>query len=246
MFFMNEFGNNLYLGKIFFLFVGKCCLWFIIVIVLVVGLVLVLFFCFVQFFIEFMGGLQFIVQVFDIVEQDIVMIVVQFVVFGVVIKVVVVNDWDICVQIDQMSVEEIQQVVEVFVDVYGVEVLVVILLFIGLVWGENVIKQFFWGFVIFLVLMFLIFVIYFCIWKMLVVVIIGLFDVFVIMVGVYVLVGFEIFLVVVIGFLMIFVYLLYDMMVVFDKIWENMMEDGEKFVWLFGELVNFVVNQIFV
>lgn len=243
---MNEFGNNLYSGKTSFPFVGKRRLWFIIAIILVAGSALVPLIRPVQFSIEFTGGSQFVVQAPDSTDQDTAAEAVRSIVPGAAAKVVIVSGTDVRVQTDQMSAEETQQVAVALADAYQVEPDEVTSSFIGPQWGENVTKQSLWGLAIFLALTFLILAIYFRTWKMSAAAILGLLDVLVITVGVYALAGFEISPAAVIGFLTILAYSLYDTTVVFDKVRENTMEDGENSSRLFGESVNLAVNQTLV
>lgn len=243
---MNEFGNNLYTGKTSFPFVAKRRLWFIIAIALVLGAVLVPFFRPVQFSIEFTGGSQFTVTAPSSTDQELASEAVQEIVPDATTKVVVVGGSDIRVQTSQMSSEETQAVARSLAAAYDVDPDEVTASFIGPAWGENVTKQSLWGLVIFLALTFLILAIYFRTWKMSAAAIIGLLDVLVITVGVYALAGFSISPAAVIGFLTILAYSLYDTTVVFDKIRENTMEDGENSARLFGESVNLAVNQTLI
>ena len=243
---MNEFGNNLYSGKTSFPFVGKRRLWFIIAIVLVVGSALVPLIRPVQFSIEFTGGSQFTVQAPDSTDQETATEAVRSIVPDAAAKVVIVSGTDVRVQTDQMSADETQQVADALAEAYAVAPGEVTSSFIGPAWGENVTKQSLWGLAIFLALTFLILAIYFRTWKMSAAAILGLLDVLVITVGVYALAGFEISPAAVIGFLTILAYSLYDTTVVFDKVRENTMEDGENSSRLFGESVNLAVNQTLV
>ena len=243
---MNEFGNNLYSGKTSFPFVGKRRLWFIIAIVLVVGSALVPLIRPVQFSIEFTGGSQFTVQAPDSTDQETATDAVRSIVPDAAAKVVIVSGTDVRVQTDQMSADETQQVADALAEAYAVAPGEVTSSFIGPAWGENVTKQSLWGLAIFLALTFLILAIYFRTWKMSAAAILGLLDVLVITVGVYALAGFEISPAAVIGFLTILAYSLYDTTVVFDKVRENTMEDGENSSRLFGESVNLAVNQTLV
>ncbi|MEV4774854.1 protein translocase subunit SecF [Microbacterium sp. LTA6] len=243
---MSEFGNNLYSGKTSFPFVGKRRLWFIIAIALVVGAALVPVFRPIQFSIEFTGGSQFTIVAPESTDQARATDAVRSVAPEATTKVVIVGGADVRVQTDQMSAEETQQVASALADAYKVEAESVTSSFIGPAWGENVTKQSLWGLAIFLALTFLILAIYFRTWKMSAAAIIGLLDVLVITVGVYALAGFEISPAAVIGFLTILAYSLYDTTVVFDKIRENTLEDGERTSRLFGESVNLAVNQTLI
>ncbi len=242
----NEFGNDLYTGKLSFPFVAKRRLWFIIAIALVAGSVLVPFIRPFDFSIEFTGGSQFTVHAPASTNQSIATEAVRSVVPEATTKVVVVGEQDVRVQTSQMTQAETLAVANALAEAYGVPVGEIASTFIGPAWGEGVTRQSLWGLSIFLALTFIILAIYFRTWKMSVAAIIGLLDVLVITIGIYALAGFQISPAAVIGFLTILAYSLYDTAVVFDKIRENTDEDGVKSARLFGESVNLAVNQTLV
>ncbi|MCM3696671.1 protein translocase subunit SecF [Microbacterium oleivorans] len=243
---MNDFGNDLYTGKVSFPFVGRRRLWFLIAAILVIGSALVPVFRPIQFSIEFTGGSQFTVN--DVASPDQLRATdaVQSVVPDAATRVTTVGDDSLRIQTDQLGELETREVTDALVSTFGVSEESVSSSFIGPSWGESVTRQSLWGLVIFLVLTFLILALYFRTWKMSVAAMIGLVDVLVVTVGVYALFGFEISPAAVIGFLTILSYSLYDTTVVFDKIRENTFEDGEKSGRTFGESVNLAVNQTLV
>lgn len=243
---MNEFGNDLYTGKLSFPFVGRRRLWFIIAAVLVIGAALVPVFRPIQFSIEFTGGSQFTVNNVTEPDQTLATAAVQSVVAGATTKVTTIGETAVRVQTDQMTDAETREVTTALATAYSVAENEVSSSFIGPSWGQDVTRQSLWGLAIFLALTFLILAIYFRTWKMSVAAIIGLVDVLVITVGIYAVFGFEISPAAVIGFLTILSYSLYDTTVVFDKIRENTREDGEKSARTFGESVNLAVNQTLV
>ena len=243
---MNDFGNDLYSGKLSFPFVGKRRLWFVIAIALIVGAALVPIFKPINFSIEFTGGSQFTVSGLESPDQTVASDAVKEVVPSATTKVTTVGDTAVRVQTDQMTPGETQQVAAALAEAFNVPVDEVTTSFIGPSWGSDVTKQSLWGLAIFLALTFLILGIYFRTWKMSVAAIIGLLDVLVITLGVYALTGFEISPAAVIGFLTILAYSLYDTTVVFDKVRENTDEDGEISGRTFGESVNLAVNQTLV
>ncbi|MEU2203918.1 protein translocase subunit SecF [Microbacterium oleivorans] len=243
---MNDFGNDLYTGKVSFPFVGRRRLWFLIAAILVIGSALVPVFRPIQFSIEFTGGSQFTVN--DVASPDQLRATdaVQSVVPDAATRVTTVGDDSLRIQTDQLGELETRQVTSALVEAFNVPDDSVSSSFIGPSWGESVTRQSLWGLAIFLVLTFLILALYFRTWKMSVAAMIGLVDVLVVTVGVYALFGFEISPAAVIGFLTILSYSLYDTTVVFDKIRENTFEDGEKSGRTFGESVNLAVNQTLV
>ncbi len=243
---MNDFGNDLYTGKLSFPFVGRRRLWFLIAAVLVVAAALVPVFRPVQFSIEFTGGSQFTVN--NVVEPDQTLATdtVQSVVPGATTKVTTIGEDALRIQTGQMTDPETRAVTSALADAFGVASDEVSSSFIGPAWGQDVTRQSLWGLSIFLALTFLILAIYFRTWKMSVAAIIGLLDVLIITIGVYAVFGFEISPAAVIGFLTILSYSLYDTTVVFDKVRENTHEDGEQSSRTFGESVNLAVNQTLV
>ncbi|MFI8631987.1 protein translocase subunit SecF [Microbacterium sp. NPDC077663] len=243
---MNDFGNDLYTGKVSFPFVGRRRLWFLIAAILVIGSALVPVFRPIQFSIEFTGGSQFTVNDVASPDQLLATDAVQSVVPDAATRVTTVGDDALRIQTDQLGELETREVTDALVSTFGVSEDSVSSSFIGPSWGESVTRQSLWGLVIFLVLTFLILALYFRTWKMSVAAMIGLVDVLVVTVGVYALFGFEISPAAVIGFLTILSYSLYDTTVVFDKIRENTFEDGEKSGRTFGESVNLAVNQTLV
>lgn len=243
---MNEFGNDLYTGKVSFPFVGRRRLWFIIAAVLVIGSALVPLFRPIQFSIEFTGGSQFTVNSVSAPDQLLASEAVESVVPGAATRVATIGEDSLRVQTDQMTDVETREVTAALAEAYDVQPSQVSSSFIGPSWGESVTRQSLWGLAIFLVLTFLILALYFRTWKMSVAAMIGLVDVLVVTVGVYALFGFEISPAAVIGFLTILSYSLYDTTVVFDKIRENTYEDGEKSGRTFGESVNLATNQTLV
>ncbi len=242
----NEFGNNLYTGKLSFPFVAKRRLWFIIAIALVVGSVLVPVIRPFQFSIEFTGGSQFTVHAPASTDQLKATEAVRSIVPDATTKVVVVGEQDVRVQTSQMTQSETHAVATALAEAYNVPIEEIASTFIGPAWGQDVTRQSLWGLSIFLALTFIILAIYFRTWKMSVAAIIGLLDVLVITIGIYALAGFQISPAAVIGFLTILAYSLYDTAVVFDKIRENTADDGVKSARLFGESVNLAVNQTLV
>lgn len=150
------------------------------------------------------------------------------------------------VQTEQLDDEETLQVAESLQEGYGVSADQVSSTFIGPVWGEHVSEQMLIGLVIFLGLVTLYMAVYFRTWKMSAAAMAGLGFVVVTTVGVYSLTGFEVTPSAIIGFLTILSYALYDTMVVFDKIRENVSVLHSQRDQTFTERVNLAVNQTLV
>jgi preprotein translocase subunit SecF len=243
---MNEFGNDLYTGKVSFPFVGRRKLWFLIAAILVIGSALVPLFRPIQFSIEFTGGSQFTVNDIASPDQLIASETVESVVPGATTKVATIGEDALRIQTDQLEEPETRAVTAALASAFEVDGDSVSSSFIGPSWGDSVTRQSLWGLAIFLALTFVILALYFRTWKMSVAAMIGLVDVLIVTVGIYALFGFEISPAAVIGFLTILSYSLYDTTVVFDKIRENTYEDGEKSGRTFGESVNLAVNQTLI
>ncbi len=150
------------------------------------------------------------------------------------------------VQTEELSDTETLEVAEALQEGYGVSAEQVSSTFIGPVWGEHVSEQMILGLVIFVILVALYMAFYFRTWKMSLAAIAGLGFVVVTTVGVYSATGFEVTPSAIIGFLTILSYALYDTMVVFDKIRENLEPlEGQK-DQTFTERTNLAVNQTLV
>ncbi|MDF2492005.1 MAG: hypothetical protein K0Q58_583 [Microbacterium sp.] len=243
---MGTLGNDLYSGKTSFPFIARRRLWFIIAALLVIGSALVPLFRPVQFSIEFTGGSQFTVTGLSTPDQLLATDAVESVVPDAATKVSTIGADAVRVQTDQMTPEDTQAVSDALAETYGVDSSEVTSSFIGPSWGADVTRQSLWGLAIFLALTFLILALYFRTWKMSAAAVVGVVDVLIITVGVYALCGFPISPAAVIGFLTILSYSLYDTTVVFDKIRENTLEDGEISSRTFGESVNLAVNQTLI
>lgn len=243
---MNQFGNDLYTGKLSIPFIRRRGLWFGIAIALVLASVLVLFVRPPAFSIEFTGGSQFTVTNVAQPDQTVATEAVQSVVPDATTRVTTVGESGIRVQTDQMTAAETEDVAVALQQALGVPSADVASSFIGPTWGADVTRQSLVGLGIFLVLTFLVLAVYFRTWKMSVAAIVGLVDVLVVSIGVYAAFGFEISPAAVIGFLTILAYSLYDTTVVFDKIRETTGEDGIKSARTFAESVELGVNQTVV
>ena len=116
---------------------------------------------------------------------------------------------------------------------------------IGASWGQQVSQQAGIALVVFIVLVMLLIWVWFRDWKMSVAAIVALAHDLVVTIGIYALVGFTVTPATVIGVLTILGYSLYDTVVVFDKIKENVqgLEDTNK---TYSEAANLGINQVLV
>lgn len=239
-------GNDLYTGTRSYPFVQRSSLWFS------VAAVLIIISAAVPFLrggfnlgIEFTGGSEFTIsQVEDtdvsIGEQAVAEVSDQTA------TVTAITGNTVRVQTAELDDEETLELAAALEDGYGVGPDQVSSSFIGPVWGDHISQQMLIGLVIFLLLVTVYMAIYFRTWKMSLAAIAGLAFVVVITVGIYAATGFEVTPSAIIGFLTILSYALYDTMVVFDKIRENLRNLQEQKDQTFTERVNLAINQTLV
>ena len=214
-------GNQLYTGERAYPFIQRSNLWF------TVAAVLLLISIAIPFLrggfnlgIEFTGGSEFTISQTDNVSIGVGEDAIQDST-GQDATVTNIAPGTIRVQTEELSDEETLQVAQSLQEGYGVGADQVSSTFIGPVWGEHVSQQMMLGLAIFLVLVAVYMALYFRTWKMSLAAIAGLGFVVITSVGIYSATGFEVTPSAIIGFLTILSYALYDTMVVFDKIREN-------------------------
>lgn len=242
----SKVGNQLYTGERSFPFIQRSNLWFMVAALLMVAAVAVPFFRGgFNLGIEFTGGSEFTIsqtQDTDIsIGEDVVSEI-----SGQTATVTNIAPGTVRVQTEELDDEQTLEVAQALQDAYGVSAEQVSSSFIGPVWGEHVSQQMLIGLVIFLVLVTLYMTFYFRTWKMSLAAIAGLGFVVVTTVGIYSLSGFEVTPSAIIGFLTILSYALYDTMVVFDKIRENLESLHQQKDQTFTERVNLAINQTLV
>lgn len=116
---------------------------------------------------------------------------------------------------------------------------------VGSQWGEQITGKAIKALVVFLVLVMLQIWAYFRHWKMSIAALVALLHDLIVTIGIYALVGFTVSPSTVIGVLTILGYSLYDTVVVFDKVRENV-QDIDKHDYTFAEGANRAVNQVLV
>ncbi|MBT1017886.1 protein translocase subunit SecF [Canibacter sp. lx-72] len=244
-----QFGNDLYIGKKSFNFVGKRKTWYAIAII---SIVLSVAAPFVHggysLGIEFTGGSQFQIHVGADRERETqpAKDVVQQILPGSESRVTLVGQGDVHVQTEQLEANETNSLAKELAKAYNVAEEQVTSSFIGAVWGQDVTRQALIAVGVFLLFATIVMAIYFRTWKMSVAALIALLHDLVLTAGVYGLAGFEVTPAAVIGFLTILGYSLYDTVVVFDKIRENTRPDVMGKTHTFAESVNLAVNQTLV
>lgn len=239
-------GNQLYTGERSYPFVQRSNLWFVIAAAVVVISIAIPFIRGgFNLGIEFTGGSEFTISQ---TEETDVSIGEQAVADTAGQEATVTNiaGDTIRVQTEELDDEETLQVAESLQEGYEVTADQVSSTFIGPVWGEHVSQQMLIGLVIFLALVTVYMAVYFRTWKMSLAAMAGLGFVVVTTVGIYSVTGFEVTPSAIIGFLTILSYALYDTMVVFDKIRENLNVLHHQKDQTFTERVNLAINQTLV
>lgn len=239
-------GNQLYTGERAYPFIQKSNLWFILAAVLILASVAVPFFRGgFNLGIEFTGGSEFTISQTENTDIGIGQEAVEGV-SGQEAIVTNVAPNTIRVQTAELSDTETLEVADTLQQGYAVAPEQVSSTFIGPVWGEQISQQMLLGLIVFVVLVALYMAFYFRTWTMSLAAMVGLAFVVVTTVGIYALTGFEVTPSAIIGFLTILSYALYDTMVVFDKIRENVDDLYAQKNQTFTERVNLAVNQTLV
>lgn len=239
-------GNQLYIGERSYPFIQKSRIWFgIAALIILISAAIPFLRGGFNLGIEFTGGSEFTVSQTEDTDVAIGEEAVAEVT-GQEATVTNIAADTVRVQTDELSDTETLDVAEALQEGYGVSAEQVSSTFIGPVWGEHVSEQMMLGLVIFIVLVALYMAFYFRTWKMSLAAIAGLAFVVVTTVGVYAATDFEVTPSAIIGFLTILSYALYDTMVVFDKIRENLENLEQQKDQTFTERTNLAVNQTLV
>lgn len=239
-------GNQLYIGERSYPFIQKSRIWFgIAALIILISAAIPFLRGGFNLGIEFTGGSEFTVSQTEDTDVAIGEEAVAEVTGQEAMVTNIAAD-TVRVQTDELSDTETLDVAEALQEGYGVSAEQVSSTFIGPVWGEHVSEQMMLGLVIFIVLVALYMAFYFRTWKMSLAAIAGLAFVVVTTVGVYAATDFEVTPSAIIGFLTILSYALYDTMVVFDKIRENLENLEQQKDQTFTERTNLAVNQTLV
>ncbi|MDO5534408.1 MAG: protein translocase subunit SecF [Propionibacteriaceae bacterium] len=241
-------AHRLYTGDLSYDFVGKRTLWYIVSAIVVAACLLIIALRGLNLSIDFTGGSEFSVStpvtastVEDYREAteasglddlgD--------------IKVNTIGDDRVRIQVRALSANEINEMTAHLAGHAGVEAEQVTNNLIGPYWGQQITQQGIIALVIFLALVALMIAIYFRNWKMSVAAMIALLHDLVLTIGVYSILQFPFTPATLIGVLTILGYSLYDTVVVFDKVRDNL-ADLDKERRTFGHLVNLAINQVLV
>ncbi len=243
---MAQWGNDLYTGRRSYDIVGARRRWFLIAAAIVLASVLLLSTRGLNLGIAFRGGSEFTVPGATTTSQEPALEAVASIDGAEPPRVSVVGANSIRVQTSQLTDEETVALKEALAEGYGVDADEVDSSFVGATWGEDVTNKAFRGLFIFLILVAGVLTVYFRDWRMAAAGLVALLHDVVLTVGVYALVGWEVTPATVIGFLTILGYSLYDTVVVFDKVRENVAGVLNQRRYTYGEQSNLAVNQTLV
>lgn len=243
---MAQWGNDLYTGRRSYDIIGTKNRWFALGAAVLLTAVVLLSTVGLNLGIAFRGGSEFTVPgVSEVSEQPALDAVAQ--IEGAdAPRVSIVGSDSIRVQTSKLSAAETERLAGLLAEAYDVDQDQVGSSFIGATWGKDVTSKAMRGLVIFLVLVAAVLTIYFRDWRMAASGIVALLHDVAITVGVYAAIGWEVTPATMIGFLTILGYSLYDTVVVFDKVRENVAKVLDQKRFTFGEMANLAVNQTLV
>lgn len=240
--------HRLYTGDISYDFIGRRKLWYTISGALLVISLLALVFLRLNLGIEFKGGADFQapVTVTSTTVDD-----VKAAVLGLDLpdmddlSVVTLGDSTVRVQTRTLATEEVTLVRGALAELGGTTPENVAYNLIGASWGQQITSKAFLALGVFLVLVMLLIWGYFRDWKMSVAAIVALLHDLLLTIGIYALVGFSVTPTTLIGVLTILGYSLYDTVVVFDKVRENVKNIREQ-DRTYTAAANTAINQVLV
>ena len=241
-------AHRLYTGEISYDFVGHRRVWYTVSLSLIVISVLALVFRGLALGIEFKGGVDFTVpiSVSATTTDDLRRTVLEAGVAGLEdISVTSLGQDTVRIETSPLTDSEVTQVKTAVSAATGIAADDVNYSRIGPSWGQQITNQALFALGVFLVLVMLFIWIYFRDFKMSVSAILALLHDLLITIGVYSLVGFTVTPATLIGVLTILGYSLYDTVVVFDKIRENV-RDLFHSKQTYSDGANLAVNQVLV
>lgn len=245
----SRLGNDLYNGKKSYDFVHRRTIWYAVTGGIVLLAFAALFIRGLNFGIEFTGGTEFRVPTTDgssqTLAEEVRDQVVDTEVPGTENAVVTTAGDAVLVQVEELTPEQSDTVLQAIQNVIPVEDRQVNRSELGASWGQEVANRAILGVVVFLVLVLLFIGLYFREWKMSLAALVALIHDVVITMGVYALSGFQVTPAAVTGLLAILGFSLYDTVVVFDKVRENT-RDMRKNRQTYAEAANLAVNQTLV
>ncbi|WP_420175275.1 protein translocase subunit SecF [Luteococcus sp. OSA5] len=241
-------AHRLYTGDVSWDFVGRKKLWFLISGVVLGLAVLSLLLRGLNLGIEFKGGADFSAPT-QVNSQTIGKVTDAVMDTGLpemdATTVLTVGSGEVKVQTRTLSDPEVKQVRAAIAEAAGAPTEDVAYSLIGASWGDQITKKGVQALVVFLVLVSLLIWIYFRDWKMSIAALVALMHDLLLTVGVYSWLGFTVTPSSLIGVLTILGYSLYDTVVVFDKVKENV-TDLSKQARTYSSAANHAVNQVLV
>ena len=219
----SQFGNDLYTGRRSIDFIGRQRRWYTFSGILIVLALVGMFARGLNFGIEFSGGSEFrLTGVSDTSNyEDKAKAAVSEAGMGGNVLASVIGGATVRVQTEAAG-EHNEAAKAALAKAFNVDQTTVSASLIGPSWGQSVSQKAVQALITFLLLVALVMAIYFRTWKMAVAGLVALVHDLIITVGIYALFGFEITPASMIGFLTILGYSLYDTVVVFDKVRENL------------------------
>uniref|UniRef100_UPI0020281F9B protein translocase subunit SecF n=1 Tax=Actinotalea sp. C106 TaxID=2908644 RepID=UPI0020281F9B len=243
---MSQWGNDLYTGRRSYEIVGNKRRWFMLAgAVLLISAVL-LGVRGLNPGIEFRGGSEFMLSGVTDSEEQPAIDAVASIGDAETPRVSTVGDDMVRVQTSQLTDTETQQLSAALASAYELESNQVTSTFVGPIWGQDVTEKALRGLVIFLALVSVVMTVYFRDWRMAAAAVLALLHDLVITVGLYAAIGWEVTPATVIGFLTILGYSLYDTVVVFDKVRENVEHTLDQRRYTYAEMANLAINQTLV
>ncbi len=238
---------RLYSGKLSYDFIGRRRTWFIISAVVVAIAVLGLTLRGLTLGIEFSGGTDFQApaKVTNATVDDVRSAVAKIEITELEAQVFSLGESAIRVQTRALSPEETQLMRTELAEIAGTTPDEVTYNAIGPSWGERVSSRAGIALVVFLVLVSLLIWAWFRDWRMSVSALVALAHDVVVTIGVYALVGFTVTPATLIGVLTILGYSLYDTVVVFDKVRENV-QDVNQSSQTYSQAANLAINQVLI
>jgi preprotein translocase subunit SecF len=249
---MSRFGNlghRLYVGDVSYDFIGHRRRWYTVSAILIAVSIIALLVRGLSLGIEFRGGADFqaattvtsqsVDQMRAAVESTNVPDLDS-------LEVTTIGGDRIQIQTRSLDVDEVALVRGAIADEVGVNSDQVAYSLIGPSWGQQISQQGLIALLVFLVLVSLVIWAYFRNGKMSIAALVALIHDLVLTVGIYALVGFTVTPATLIGVLTILGYSLYDTVVVFDKVRENVRDIKSSTSKTYSEAANLAVNQVLV
>ena len=247
---LSQFGHKLYTGEVSYNFVAQRRRWYVISAILMIVSIASIGVRGMQWGIEFEGGADFQVQA-TVTDQTVSQFTDAVTNSGVPdlteASVTTIGSNQVRIQTRTLDpVAEVPKVRAAIAEEAGVSTDEVAYSLIGASWGGQITDRALIALGVFLLLVTLVIWAYFRNWKMSIAALVALLHDLVLTIGIYALVGFTVTPATVIGVLTILGYSLYDTVVVFDKVRENVRDLTSSARQTYSEAANLAVNQVLV